>query len=189
MVFLKYQKIPNMILPMNNNIILIGMMGSGKSTLGKELSRMYNLNFIDTDEAIEEQACLSIGEIFKIHGEKYFRNLEEAYLDQLDVKNHIISSGGGIILSADNRKRLKVIGHVVYLKTSVDVLYKRLNKDLKSRPLLDQASLKDKLNTLIMARQELYENTADDIVNTDEMTEKEVIYALKKILKKIGYKL
>lgn len=165
------------------------MMGSGKTTLGKELSRIYNLNFIDTDEAIEENYCLSIAEIFKIHGEKYFRSLEEAYLDQLEVKNHIISSGGGIILSADNRKRLKAIGHVVYLKTSVDVLYKRLNEDLRSRPLLDQASLKDKLNTLIMARQELYENTADDIVNTDEMTEKEVILALKKILKKIGYKL
>ena len=174
---------------MNNNIILIGMMGSGKSTLGRQLSKIYNLKFIDTDEAIEKEVGLSIAEIFQAHGEKYFRNLEKGYLDQLDVNNHIISSGGGIILSASNRQRLKAIGHVVYLKTSVDVLYKRLKKDLQSRPLLESSSLKEKLNDLIIQRQDFYESTADDIINTDEMSEKEVVLAFKKILKKIGYKL
>ena len=105
------------------NIILIGLMGCGKTTIGKELHRETNLGFMDTDQLIERQTGMHIPQIFKIHGESHFRDLETGILQQLQMaaaQSRIISTGGGIIIRPENRLLLKKLGFVVWLHTDVN---------------------------------------------------------------------
>lgn len=128
------------------NLILIGFMGCGKSTLGIQLSYRLRKPFLDTDRRIEERQGSSISDLFSEKGEAFFRGLETDALKELLLENteYVISTGGGIILNPKNREILKELGTVVYLKVSPQTVYGRLKHD-KTRPLLQERILLQKL--------------------------------------------
>lgn len=121
-----------------NNIILVGYMGCGKTTVGKNVAKNKSFTFIDTDEMIEKQQGKKISEIFDKNGEAAFRDMETEYLKQLlgsNQENLVISTGGGMAVREENRKLLAKLGRVIYLKVSPEVVYDRLKTDT-TRPLL-----------------------------------------------------
>ena len=121
---------------MSNNIILVGLMGAGKSTIGRNLAKKLNKVFYDSDRVIEERTGVDIATIFEIEGEQGFRDREAQVIEELCKKNDIVlATGGGSILRDENRENMKKFGHVVYLCTSADLLYSRIKYD-KSRPLM-----------------------------------------------------
>lgn len=153
----------------HGNIILIGFMGSGKTTFGKWIAREHGMSFLDTDEYIEKQQNKRIKDIFRDSGEEAFRDMETAAVKKLtdSVENTVISVGGGLPVRDVNRKLLKELGCVVYLETSVEELMKRLKKD-SSRPLLAGGDLRERIESLMVAREDLYKEAADMIVVTDK---------------------
>lgn len=171
------------------NIILIGFMGCGKSTFGKWLAHKQQMDFLDTDEFIEKLEGCTINEIFKKQGEAYFRDLETKVLRMLLgkeeemgkglIKSTVISVGGGMPVREENQKLLKQIGKVVFLDTSVDELVRRLKGD-ETRPLLQGEDLKGRIENLMDARLDIYEDTADIIVGTDGKTMYEIYEELMK---------
>ena len=164
------------------NIVLIGFMGSGKTTVGKALSEKCGREFLDTDALIEAEEGRKISEIFAKEGEGHFRTLENATLRRLlESEDKIISTGGGIVTSVDNRKLLKDAGRVVYLRVKPETVVKRLKGD-ESRPLLLGEDKLEKVERLLSARRMLYEEVADLIIDVDNLTAAE-------IADKIGYKL
>ncbi len=140
------------------NISLIGMMGSGKSTIGKLLAqKLKNYNLIDTDEKIIQAEDCTINDIFAEKGELYFREIESKILTSiLKNDNQIISTGGGIIKKEENIKVLKENSTVVYLQADADVLFERV-KNNKDRPLLNVDDMKTKIETLLNERKTQYE--------------------------------
>lgn len=116
-------------------IYLTGLMGAGKTTVGKELALKLGLSVLDTDEEIVKQEGKSINEIFAQHGESYFRDLESKMLSDMPTENIVITTGGGIILNKENRKFMKERGTVVYLDANPEEILVRLQND-QSRPLL-----------------------------------------------------
>lgn len=150
------------------NIALIGMSGSGKSTVAEKLAGALGYTVADSDEIIEKKHG-KISAIFAVYGETYFRKLErEAVKSLAGVKNTVVATGGGCILDEENLKILKSSAKVVYLKTSVSELAKRLKGD-NSRPLLS-GNLVDNLAEIYKSRAEIYENSADLTVVTDGIT-------------------
>jgi len=149
------------------NIALIGMPGSGKTTVGKELKKILkNYSYFDTDEEIVRLENRSINEIFAKEGETYFREVETKVLfDILKNDNQIISTGGGIVKSEKNVKELKEKAVTIYLKTDCETLYKRV-KSNKERPLLNEKDVLEKIKTLLTEREALYENAARKIIKT-----------------------
>ncbi len=157
---------------MNKNIVLVGLSGSGKTTIGNILSRFSSYSFVDTDEIIVKQQNCSINEIFAENGEEYFRDLETQVTKEVSDKDcQIISTGGGVVLRDENLKNLKQNGVVFYLKTSVETLLKRLEGDT-SRPLLKTDDVKKKLENMLEIRNSLYEK-ADVVFETDKMSAEE----------------
>jgi shikimate kinase len=149
------------------NIVLIGMRGSGKSSIGKHISKTANLDFIDTDELIENKAQLSIPEIVKQHGWDNFRELEAQIIQELNINNSVISTGGGVILNPNNTSKLKGLGTVVYLEASPEILAER-TKNSDRPPLKDGLTLEQELTQLLDERQELYSNAADITINVNQ---------------------
>lgn len=151
----------------NGNIILIGFMGSGKTTFGKWISEKHGMKFIDTDEYIENKQGRLIKDIFRESGEEVFRDMETAAVRELidNTTNTVVSVGGGLPLREINRKLLRQLGCVVFLDTSVDELVRRLDKDT-SRPLLAGGNVRQKIESLMQARMEYYKEAADLIVTT-----------------------
>jgi shikimate kinase len=121
---------------MEQNIILIGFMGVGKTSLGKKLANMLNYQFIDTDHLIEEREKKSIRDIFALHGEEYFRKLEAEVVDQLPKTNSVIATGGGLPCYQNNMHKLNAIGYTVYLHRPVKELASRLRQGRIKRPLI-----------------------------------------------------
>ncbi|MBO7224727.1 MAG: shikimate kinase [Bacteroidales bacterium] len=155
------------------NIALIGMMGSGKSTIGKLLSEKLNFKFIDTDEEIIKLANCSINKIFEEHGEETFRSMEKVVLSKvLKSDNQVIATGGGIIKSIENRNLLKEIT-TIYLKADDKTIYERVKND-NSRPLLNTENLQQTIQTILSERQYLYEQS-QFTVDTTNKTQNEVI--------------
>jgi shikimate kinase len=147
-------------------ISLIGLPGSGKSTVGRQLARRLQLPFFDSDHVIEEQLGCSIREYFEREGEVRFRDIEADVIDQLSQKpDGILSTGGGVVLRAENRKNLRNRTQVVYLNSSPDDLFRRLRHD-KSRPLLQVADPLGRLRDLHTQRDPLYHETAQIQVDT-----------------------
>lgn len=152
---------------MTQSVILIGPMGAGKSAIGRQLARRLELPFHDTDDAIRERTGVDIPFIFDLEGEAGFRRREEAVLKTLlEGGQAVISTGGGIILSADNRTLMREKGVVVFLETSVDWQWSRTRRG-RQRPLLDTEDPRAKLETLYRIRKPLYEETAHVTVETD----------------------
>lgn len=157
------------------NIILIGYMGSGKTTVGKIAAERKNYTFVDTDEMIVEQQHRSISEIFAADGERAFRDMETALLRQLiaEKREHlVISTGGGMPLRAENRQLLAQLGKVVYLKASPATIYNRIKGDT-TRPLLQCENPLERIEEMIVERSPLYEAGAMFIVEVDELSQSE----------------
>ena len=149
------------------NICIMGLMGSGKSIVGKELSKFYNLKFYDSDREIELRTRKSINKIFKEEGEPYFRDIEEKIcIELLSRDNCVISLGGGSIISKNIRNQIKQNSYSIYLQVKLGNLLDRL-KFSKKRPLLIRNSNKKEiLENLFKERKNFYEK-ADLIINND----------------------
>ena len=173
-----------MFLNINNklNITLCGMMGSGKSSIGKILAKKLKYNYIDTDKLIEEKTKKTIKKIFEEDGEQYFRNLEEKITTEiLNNKKSVISLGGGAIINKNIRSTVKKNSYNVYLKVNIEILNKRLQNST-NRPLVNNNDLKKTLHELIIKREKFYLQ-ADLVVKN----EKGISDTIKNILKKIDY--
>lgn len=141
-------------------IFLIGMMGSGKSTIGRALARQFERPFHDLDREIEERSGVPVSTIFELEGETGFRKREAQVLDELSQQEAVvIATGGGAVLAAENRDRLRRRGLVIYLQSTLDELARRTAND-RSRPLLLGVDRRDRLEKLMRERQALYEVTA-----------------------------
>ena len=165
-------------------IVLIGFMGSGKSTVGNILSKKLNMDFVDTDNFIENRENEKIADIFKAKGEVYFRELETKALKEVcnTYENVIISVGGGLPMTEVNRPILKAECEVVYLKASIDTLYNRLKGDTK-RPLLQGNQLREKIEELMKLRAKVYEEVAAYSLDTDGNTPEEIAQEIIKIIR------
>jgi len=160
------------------NIFLIGPMGSGKTTIGRQLAKMFGLDFYDCDHELERLTGASVSLIFDLEGESGFRLREHHLLKQLAVKKGVlIATGGGIVCNEKNRQLLRSQGLVVYLKTSVENQLRRLEKD-KSRPLLQAEDRMKRLLELAQVRNPLYDETADLVFSTRNSS----VYATAKAL-------
>lgn len=156
---------------MKDNIALIGFMGSGKTTVGRALSKLMDMKFVDIDKVISAREKKSINEIFEEKGQIYFRDLEREIIAQESLKNNcVISTGGGSILDNENIKRLRETSFVVYLDCTIECLYQRL-KNSTTRPILNAAEDRRKIiEELYEKRRFLYEISADYTVKIDEKT-------------------
>ncbi|MEH6988911.1 shikimate kinase [Cytobacillus firmus] len=154
-------------------IYLIGFMGSGKTTIGKELAACLNHEVIDTDEEIVKRQNKNINDIFAQHGEGYFRNLESLILNEMDGRAGVITTGGGIVINPENRKRLSETGIVFFLYASPEEIFKRIEMD-HSRPLL-KGDKKRLIHELYEKRMPLYKETAHVIIDTTNKDKAEII--------------
>lgn len=147
-------------------VSLVGLPGSGKSTIGRHLSRRLDLPILDSDHVIEQQLGCSIREYFEREGEAAFRDVEESVIDRLTQSaTGVLSTGGGVVLRPANRQRLHERTHVVYLSSSPDELFRRLRHD-SQRPLLQVADPLSRLRDMHAIRDPLYRETAHFIVET-----------------------
>lgn len=169
----------------NNKIVLIGMMGCGKSTIANHISQNTNLISFDLDSFIEEKTGYKIKAIFKEKGEMEFRKLEQVYLiDLIALSPDIISTGGGIIENQENIVLLKSAGYlIIYIKNSFEELALRLENQRKDRPLLNDNDWKKSLTKLLDKRNILYSMAADFIVENDNQELNAVVdYIISKII-------
>lgn len=157
------------------NIILIGPMGAGKTTVGRQIAKRTRMEFLDSDHMIEDRCGVSISTIFDIEGEEGFRKRESKMLNELCQRTGIVlATGGGAIASEENRILLRKSGFVVYLKTSIDTQLARTQKN-QNRPLLENVDPEQKLTELMEERGELYEQEADLIVTSGERVVSKVV--------------
>lgn len=163
----------------HKNIFLIGPMGAGKTTIGKQLARHLKMDFYDSDRVIEEKTGVDIALIFEKEGEAGFRLREEKTLDELTQLNNIVlATGGGAVLKKANRINLINRGTVYYLNSTIPDLISRTSKD-KKRPLLHgKESPKDIITRLIKERDPYYRETADHIINTSNSSIQNIIKAI-----------
>ena len=149
------------------NLVLCGMMGAGKTTVGAKIAQMAGWNCVDTDVLIAEKYG-EISGIFKTHGEAYFRGLETEIVKELAGQDHlVVATGGGLVLKAENVALLKQSGKIIFLRAEMDTLLQRLKADT-TRPLLQtEEPLPTRLNRLLCERTPVYERAADYIVDVD----------------------
>lgn len=141
-------------------IILVGMMGAGKTTIGRQLAKEMNRKFIDLDHELEARSGVRVSTIFEFEGEQGFRKRESAVLDAVSrLPAIVLATGGGAILSALNRQYLRDRGTVVYLRASTDELFRRVSRDRK-RPLLQNQDPRGTLERLLVQREPLYQEVA-----------------------------
>lgn len=160
---------------MKENVFFIGFMGTGKSTIGKEVARRLNLDFIDTDILIEQQFGMSIPKIFEKHGEDHFRILENQLIMDLTCGcNSIISTGGGAPLYHGNMEIMKKSGLIITLETSPTILWSRL-RDCEDRPILQKYNTFEKFDRLYIDRKSIYDK-ADIIIKTDGKSIDQIVY-------------
>lgn len=156
------------------NIVLIGFMGTGKSTISRHLSNLLEMEFVDTDGLIEEKAELSIPMIFEKYGEVRFRELEKEIIQELSQKkNIIISCGGGVVLNPDNVTALKSNGKIVLLSASPNTIYHRV-KDSIERPLLKDKMTIEYIEGMLAQREKIYLAAAHRIIDTNNKTVEEI---------------
>lgn len=166
----------------STRIFLVGPMGTGKTTIGRQLARAMAFQFVDADHELERQTGASISLIFDIEGEAGFRAREQRIIDELTQRDNIVlATGGGAVLAEDNRSNLHERGFVVYLKTPVETLVQRTRLD-SSRPLLRTSDPEQAMRDIIVKREPLYAEVADLVVDTAKLSVKQVI---RKILAKI----
>lgn len=163
----------------NSNIFLVGPMGAGKTTIGRQLARQLKKKFYDSDRVIEERTGADIPLIFDKEGEDGFRKREMAIIDELSqLEGVVLATGGGAVLAAENRQQLADRGHVIYLSSTLESLLERTRKD-KNRPLLHaEEGPEIILNRLLEQRDPLYRETADYVVDTSNDSIRNIIKAI-----------
>jgi len=160
------------------NIFLVGLMGAGKSTVGRLLARRLSKRFVDTDQEIEKRNGVAIPLIFEIEGEDGFRRREqEVLMDLAQQRGLVLSTGGGIVLRPENREALRNHGSVVYLNARPELLADRTKHD-RSRPLLNVADPLARLRQLHAVRDPLYCEVAHAIVETGRGAPQQVVQAI-----------
>ena len=170
----------------SKNIVLVGLMGSGKTTIGRRLAHELNQDFFDTDHEVIGKTGVTIDHIFDIEGEDGFRERESKILENLcQMSNIILATGGGIVIKPKNREILKNSGLVVYLSSSVDQLLRRTAKS-KTRPLLENSTDRRKTITdLVEARDLYYREVASLVIDTTGKKLHEVINIIKREAKNV----
>ncbi len=147
-------------------ISLVGLPGSGKTSVGRQLARRLKLAFVDSDQVIEQRMGCTIRDFFAREGEDHFRDIEQQVIDELTRQEScVLSTGGGAILREVNREHLKFRGQVIYLKSSPEELFRRLKHDT-NRPLLQVADPLKRLRELFALRDPLYQATAHFVLET-----------------------
>lgn len=160
------------------NVFLIGPMGAGKSTIGKRLAQVLGMDFLDSDQVIEERTGVDIPLVFEIEGEAGFRVRERAVIEELTARRGIVlATGGGAILDPRNRRALAARGFVVYLRATPEQSLARTGKD-RNRPLLQTADPLKRLRELFVVRDPLYAETADRILESDGAPVQEIARSL-----------
>lgn len=176
--FFMVQEIPK-------NIFFVGLMGAGKTTVGKIIAKNFNKTFYDTDHVIEQKTGVKIPTIFELEGELGFRKRETSCLeDMMSQDNIVLATGGGAIIAPENRQLLKENGFVIYLRANVNELYLRTRND-KNRPLLQNVDVKVKLEELFHQRNPLYTETANLIIDTGHQPVNSIISKIEAELKAI----
>ena len=154
---------------MANNILLVGFMGTGKSTIGRKLSKCLNYQHVDTDQMIVELAGKPIPKIFEDEGEEAFRKIETQVLEDLQkYQGHIISTGGGIIGSEKNRELLQKLGYVIWLCASPEEILDRTSRNT-NRPLLNNEDPEGTVRCLLAERSPHYEEVSHLKISTDQL--------------------
>lgn len=151
---------------MAGNVYLVGMMGAGKTTLGKALAQKTGLEFVDTDRMVVERTGVPVATVFEFEGEQGFRRRESAVLQELAARSGcVVATGGGAILAEENRRAMRASGTVIYLRARLESLWERTRHDA-SRPLLATADPKATLAMLLEQRDPLYREVAHIVVDT-----------------------
>ena len=154
------------VMEITGNFFLVGLMGAGKSTVGRHLAKRLGKSFIDSDHEIERRTGVKIPVIFDIEGEAGFRLREQQIIEELTERRDIVlATGGGAVLSAANRHALHTHGTVIYLRANIDDLFARTRRD-KNRPLLQTADPKGRLTELFLQRDPLYKEVAHIVIDT-----------------------
>ncbi len=169
----------------SGNVFLVGPMGVGKTSVGKRLAKLWHYHFYDSDQVIVEQTGVDIPFIFEKEGEAGFRQREASVIEHLSqLKNIVLATGGGAVLQQSNRNYLRQHGQVIYLYCSVNQQFERTRND-QNRPLLQTKNPYQKLQDLMRQRDPLYRVVADYVINTDNLTIKEVIEQISHKLEKL----
>lgn len=157
------------------SFFLVGPMGAGKSTIGRQMARALNLKFCDSDREIERRTGADISLIFELEGESGFRKREQEVIEAISAKPDIVlATGGGAVLDPANRLNLSSRGYVIYLHTSIEQQLQRTSHD-RSRPLLQTENPEQKLRELMAVREPLYREIADWTIETDGCRAREVV--------------
>jgi shikimate kinase len=170
------------VMQMTGNIFLVGLMGAGKTTVGKLISRHLGKQFYDSDQEIESRTGVNIPLIFELEGEAGFRRREAVVIEELTKLHDIVlATGGGAVLSKQNREHLSQNGYVVYLRANVTELWHRTRND-KNRPLLQTDDPRVKLKRLFAERDPLYLEIADIVIDTGEQSVNTIVHQLEEML-------
>ncbi len=166
-----------------NNIFFIGLMGAGKTTIGKLLAKHLSKDFYDTDVEIEKRTGVKIPVIFDLEGEAGFRRRETAVIQELtQLSNIVMATGGGAVIADENQQLLKANGTVIYLRANVNELWHRTRND-KHRPLLQNVDIHAKLEQLYAERNPIYTQTATHIVDTGNQPVSTIIAKIEALIK------
>jgi shikimate kinase len=164
------------------NIFLVGPMGAGKSTIGRQLASSLGYDFQDSDQEIQRRTGVDISTIFEFEGEEGFRNRERQVIEDLAQQDNIVlATGGGAVRVAENRQQLAARGFVIYLHCSPEQQYARTSRD-RNRPLLDTEDPKQKLKVLMAEREPIYRQVADMVVSTERRGTSSVVKEIRRRL-------
>ena len=168
----------------HKSLVLVGMMGTGKSTIGKEVAKKLKIEFVDTDKLIEDEANLTIAEIFKKNGEKYFRELEEKiFLKIKNDKEKIISVGGGAFINDAIRKKILKEYLSIWLNMNEDLIISRIQHNAKKRPMVDQNNIEKSIKNLKKTRDPIYK-LANYEINCNLISKNKIIEKVKNFYEK-----
>ncbi|MCO5762388.1 MAG: shikimate kinase AroK [Chromatiaceae bacterium] len=165
-----------------NNIFLVGPMGAGKSTIGRQLAEALSFRFADSDHEIQRRTGVDIPTIFEYEGEEGFRKREEQVIaDLTDQEGIVLATGGGAVLREINRQRLTARGVVIYLHCSPEQQFARTNRD-RNRPLIQTADPLQSLRDIMAIREPLYRQVADLVVSTEKRGTASVVKEIRRRL-------
>ena len=167
-------------------LVLVGLPGSGKTTVGRQLARRLAIPFVDSDHAIENRLGCSVREYFEREGEARFRDIESAVLNDLSqTHTGVLSTGGGSVLRPENRQRLRERGHVFYLRSTPEEVFRRLRYD-QNRPLLQVSDPMARLRDLFEARDHIYKEAAHDVIETNRPSVSTLVNMIIRKLEQVG---
>ena len=162
----------------HQNIVFIGFMGSGKTSIGRLVAKKLGFEFVDTDAVVVERAGMQVPEIFAGPGEGWFRDQETFALESMEILNRsVISTGGGIVLREENRTLLRSLGFVVWLTASEDVIFDRVSRN-KRRPLLQTGDPRKTVQELLAKRLKFYQSVSRFTLDTTELSHEKAAEAV-----------